>query len=141
MPSPSQFKKALKLENGCTLGTSGAMVTESRIGHQTKRTAALYHFPSILSITWPQRMPLSDIKRRLVGDLVDLKKRECIAHSAYGSPYTCSIARAKVVKLDCRDKTATIELLGVAKRRKDLPKLRAGLDGVDPQGKWSKIAD
>ena len=141
MPSPSQFKKALELENGCTLGTSGAMVTESRIGHQTKRTAALYHFPSILSITWPQRMPLSDIKRRLARDLVDLKKRECIAHSAYGSPYTCSIARAKVVKLHWRDKTATVELLGVAKRRKDLPKLRAGLGEVDPKGKWSTLAD
>lgn len=133
MPSPSQFKKAFDLETGCALGTSGAVVMESRIGHEMKRPGALYHFPSTLRVKWSQTRSLSTIKLKLSRDLFHLKEKSCLAYSAYGSPYTCSISKAKVSKVQLVDKTATIEFLGIAKRRKDLPKLSAGLEGEDPQ--------
>jgi hypothetical protein len=94
MPSPSDFKKAFKLNKGAAIhspeteNTILAEVQKATIGHTPKKRNELYEFPSTLNV---EIKDPDTTESDLEAAIKHYLSEEFTVYSAYGSPYLCSI--------------------------------------------------
>jgi hypothetical protein len=126
MPSPSEFKKAFKLNKGATLPSRTknknlAEVLNASIGHTVKIRNERYEFPSTVDLKIADS---ATTKSNLEAAIKEYLKNELTAYSAYGSPYSCSVANVEITSFEPEKDHARISFLGKAVRRRDILTLK-----------------
>lgn len=135
MPSAAEFKHRFGLTVGSAVGSS-LQIAASHVGHVVERENERYSFPTelVLSSEGAKASPKSVAAAFAANTRA---KQNGIVHSAYGSPYECTISAGKA-KPSGKDSNWTLMARGLAIRRRDLPTLaqqRAAERAAEEPGK------